>query len=181
MKLTIEKRGPRQYYEEFFFILANFRKFRRKPNSKAQVFSAYMKKNYVLMVLGILVLVLYSLIGKDKLYLALIFLYIALLFYTIYYHHSANKLIDSYYEDSTVKTIEINSEGVSYSDPSKSVTLNWDKIVYVLINKYSICFLPENASLIVITVSIEYLDEILQGIKEAGKEALIVDNRGLYK
>lgn len=181
MKITIDKRGSREYYEEFLFVVSNYRRYRRKPNTKAQTYSKYMRNNYIVIGLCLLILGLYSYISKDRLYLALILVCIALLCYTIYYHHNTNEMIKAYLNDTSIKTLEIDKEGVCYTDPTKSYKLKWENIKYILINKYSISFIPENASMVVISTDLEYKDQVFKALKEVNKENLVVDNSSLYR
>ncbi|WP_407374103.1 hypothetical protein [Methanobrevibacter sp.] len=51
------------------------------------------------------------------------------------------------------------------------------EIQYVLLNRYSICFLPKKSSLKLIAVDIDYKDSVIQAIPD---KSLIIDNSNLY-
>ena len=99
-----------------------------------------------------------------------------LLLLSLYYHFTAVKRIKAFLNDEGNKSIEIDSEAVTYTDESKSVRILFDELNCIRIADYGICFLPKNQTDILISISREYEDKVLQAIKEAGRDDLIVNN-----
>lgn len=55
--------------------------------------------------------------------------------------------------------------------------LNFKDIRWIILNKYSITFLPKNKGATLIAIEIKYRDQIINNIKD---KSLIVDNSNLY-
>ena len=78
-------------------------------------------------------------------------------------------------------TFEITKKEVKVEKETQKLQLNWDSIQYIIINKYSITFLPKDETIIMIGISTEYKDEVLEEIKKLNKEELLIDNTEKYK
>ena len=180
MEIIINKRGPKEYYDEFLYILYYFRKFLKDPKSKANSFPKTMLTNIILGAAGLVFMIVSYLVFKDTIFMILIIALVFVLVFTILVYLQGKKRMNEMMSDEQEKIIKIDEEGITYKDADKLYQLSWNKIKYVLINKYSVGFLPSTIDTIMVSVSNEYLDDILKGLEEANKKELVVDNRSLY-
>ena len=86
---------------------------------------------------------------------------------------NSEKQIDAFLNEAGNRTYEINDEGITYSSDTKMVKLPWENVEMILKGKYAFCFVPSSNTDFIICISRQYEDEVMQGIKEAGKEKLI--------
>ena len=79
------------------------------------------------------------------------------------------------------KTINIEKDYISYKDNNKSFRVEFDDLKYVVINKYSICFIPKNKLSALISINVEYKKDVIDALSKYKKDYLIVDNNGSDK
>ena len=180
MEIIVNKRGPKEYYDEFLYVLYSFKKFSKNPKTKANSFTKSMTTNIVLGAIGLVLMIISYLVFKDTIFMIFIIAFVFILVIYVLIYMQGKKRLNDMLNDEQEKVIKINEEGVSYKDADKLYQLSWNKIKYILINKYSIAFLPSTIDTLVVSISNEYLDDILKGIEEVNKKDLIVDNRSLY-
>ena len=180
MEIVVNKRGPKEYYDEFLYVLYSFKKFLKNPKTKANSFTKSMTFNIMLGAIGLVLMIVSYLVFKDTIFMIFIMTFVFILVIYILIYMQGKKRLNQMMSDEQEKIIKIDEEGVTYKDADKLFQLSWNKIKYILINKYSISFLPSTADMIMVSISNEYLDDILKAIEEVNKKDLIVDNRSLY-
>ena len=176
MKLEINDRGTKEYYDEFLYIANNKNKFRSNPYSKVgkASTSAFIYSG-ISLVLGLLFLVLYML-DKNNIYLyviiffGFIFLLSLLLIFLVF--KRLNLLVNT----KGVIVLEIDDKGIEISKDDIKYDVLWDEISNVIINKLTISFIPIDNSKAFITIDIKYKKEIVSVIKELKKDSLLIDN-----
>jgi hypothetical protein len=181
LKLKITERGSREFYEEFYYIVASYGKVIKNPQKKA---SSILKNNIVYFILtGLLIIVLYLFFVFDKDYisftLATILLFALILFIRI--DRSIRKTINSLMDYKGAKEIDLSKSKIVYKDNEKEMISNMDQISCILINKYSICFLPKERTGVLIALPVDYKKDIVKFLKQEKLEELLVDNSDKYK
>ena len=177
MKIEIKTRGSRECYDEFMYILSNYKKFRNNPHSKIMKLSDFIRSYTIYCALAIVLMFVFYLIFKNTLFLVFIGMIVILLLILLMQGNRMNTSINNFLNSDETKTVEIDKDAVSYSDSKKQLRINWSEISNVIIGKECICFLPNDINNMCLCVSKEYLSEVLEGIKEAGKEDLIVSDQ----
>ena len=179
MKINIDKVGSRNYYDELLYVANNYKKFIRKPRSKAKLQSKTIYV-WVCLILAIMVgfIVLYFSERKTS-HLYIVGLYMLILGCALYYLGLINKRINFYLNEDVSKVIDINKDEIGYDDTKQKMSIKWSEIAYVIISKYSICFLPKEPTNVFISISKDYLDQVLKGIEESGHSDLVIDNSNL--
>ena len=174
MKFELNTCESKKYYNEVWYIASKYNKIKNNPKMKV-----YSLTNYRIMQIfgGILLCIICAFLSrKDTFYSVMLgffgFYSLLILIITIL----NNSRLNEYLKNWTPKTIEIDNDGVHYQDDVKSFITKWDDIIYVIINKESICFLPKTNNNYIITMSIMYKDEVLKAINKYQKEELVVDN-----
>ena len=83
----------------------------------------------------------------------------------------------------TIDNEKVEKE-IFYSNGEKNViSINWDSIRFVIIYKYSICFVKNDSSTPAssfLCISVMNKDKIIKTLKKYNKESYLVDNTGLY-
>ena len=181
MEIVVNKRGPKEYYEEFLYILYEYRRFLKNPKTKANSFSKSMIFNIVLGAIGLVLMMVSYVVFKDTIFMIFIIALVFVLVFTILIYLQGKKRLKDLMNDEKEKIIKIDEEGITYKDAEKLYQISWNKIKYVLVNQYTVAFFPSTVDTLIISVSNEYLDDILKGIEEVNKKELVVDNRSLYK
>lgn len=111
-----------------------------------------------------------------------LYLYIDILFVVavvlgiVYYILIKNRISKFKQVDSPKKFI-IEDEYVELQIGEEYFRLNFTDMHWIILNKYSIAFLPKIEGARLIAVSIDYKNQIVSNINE---KSLIIDNTGLY-
>ena len=111
---------------------------------------------------------------QVKLYLTIMFLFIAGIIYNIL----INRRVSKFKDDDSQKTLIIENDYVELLSGSQKARLEMSEIQYVIINNYSICFLPKNVGSTLIAVNKSYKDSVINAIVN---KDIIVDNSSLYQ
>ena len=176
MRIEINERGPKEFYDEMMYIAANYKKYRNKPNKKTHFQSVVYTGYCVVTLLVVLLFLLEYLKDHQGIFLLLSGMMLVCFFLFIVIVVSMKKRIGIMMNEKGAKVIEIDERGVSYESEAQTVRIKWDEITNVIINKYSIVFIPRTEIALLISVFTKYKEEVLQGIEAAGHMDLIVDN-----
>lgn len=93
--------------------------------------------------------------------------------YNILIHRRISKLKNNDLE----KKLIIEDEYVEMNIGDEKFRLNFNDMHWIILNKYSITFLPKIEGATLIAIGIRYRDQVISNIKE---KSLIVDNTNLY-
>lgn len=181
MKIEVNKRGKKEYYDEFLYVVTMRKRIKKNPNQKVQTLTFYLKKYICYILLSVLLFIFFYYKTKNIFFMIYIGMVIIILLYIVVYLLNTNKMIKTLMSKTDTKIVEINKSGVEYKDSEKNIKIDWKNIEFILLNKYSICFIPKDDSNIFISISSDYKYKVLTAIKEFNKEDLIKDNSQLYE
>ena len=176
MKIEVNERGSKNYYDEFFFIASYYRKFKKNPHKKAFKMTTFLIMYEIFIILFIAGTIGIYIMEPDAFHMCMVFTFVLCFIFCGAYLFLSNKRINEFMNSTGKKIVEINEDGIEYSDDEKNLKLKWDKIEYILVNKYSICFIPNSTTNILISLSTDYKEQAIKGIEDAGKTGLIIDN-----
>ena len=181
MRIEIIDNDKKEYYDEVLYICSHYKKYLNNPTRKAK---GEAQNTIVWTIITTVILIIFLIMyfttkSMNNLYIA--GLYMLVLAYAIYYLSVINKRINLMMNSDLKKSVEINDQYVEYEDGKQSLKISWDEITHVMIQKYSICFIPKNPTSLFVTVSRLYEDQVVKAVQEAGKGNLIVDNSKAYK
>ena len=93
--------------------------------------------------------------------------------------YSSNKLIKKSVKEKTDSLIILNNKTIKFTNNNTKISLEttWEDIYLIIITKYCISFLPNDISKQMITLPIDYKEDILKEIKKYKKEDLIIYNK----
>ena len=179
-------------WDEVYYILNSKSKFIKKPNRKAYGL-ADTKKNkmtYLLcFALALLIVVLIRCLKHINIvtdivigvFILVIIINRLLNNYIIYKYtkRDINRRINT---KNKMTSLKINNDGVILVQSRKHiVTLSWNEISHILINKETIVFLSKKRDRVSIVVPIKIKKRLLDKLKKEEKLNLVVDNTELYE
>lgn len=173
MKFEMIKPEDKKYYNEIFYILLKYKKFLKNPNKK----TISIMTSYLIKILFCIFFILYCLFfyfvfnSLFFIFFAGYFLFAGLLNTILFFR--TKKQINSILSHDNKRTITLDDKKVEYMDINKSYRDPWSSIKYVLLNKYSIVFLPISKESALIALPIEKKNDVIKLLKEYGLENLI--------
>lgn len=176
MKIEIDKVGSKKYYDEFLYILSNYKRILDNPRIKAKSSVLTFLYTDIICVLTLAMCLFFYLKDKDIIFgiLSIVFILFLIIFTTLTI--AANMRIKNLMSKCGKKVIDITQDFVCFTDDSKEIKVKWNDIAYIVINTYSICFIPKSIDSILISINVDYKEKVLEAIKEVDKTDLIVDN-----
>ena len=176
MKLEIEERGSKKYYDEFLFLAFNYKKISNNPHGKIHglTMSGYLYCG-ISLVLTLLMMILY-IMNKGNIYIYLtIFFSVILIISVLYILMILNKIKKSI-ATKGISSFEITKSYVCIEANGKSLQLNFDEIKFILLGKYTINFIPNDITKPFITTNIIYKEEVINTLRKYKKDNLIIYN-----
>lgn len=177
MKIEVNTRGSKEFYDEMLFVVTYCKKILENPHKKAWRYT-----NYLLMYMSICVImcgafVALQFMDNEWYYLVMIGAFVLLFFFIVVLFANVKKRIKMYMDDKSDKVIEVTEDCISYSSDTMNLKMNKEDIGVIVINKYSICVLPKEMNKYAISICNDYLVEFLKATSENGYDKLVVDNR----
>ena len=178
MKIEINEKGPRAYYDEITYIKQNFSRVLKNPGKPARTHTSYI----MIRVIGFVIVVtaavyLYRSTGDILYGIMSLAMLVALAAVGMSLVTGLKKMKTLKEEDGS-RVIEVTEEGISCTENGKVNYLSWDNILCIAINKHSVAVLPKETAFYGIYAPISYKDQMIQAIREAGHFYMIEDNIG---
>ena len=179
--LVYEFDGGQEYkslYEEAGFIMAYYNSILKNPRKKVHPILTVLRfmliYGGVMFVCGLFIaLTGFSAIISVALVTAGAIVFILFLKSYLAY----KKFIEAAMTNNKHKIYTLSEEKLAYKDPEKEFSTEWDKIRYIVINKYTVCFLPSNLNGVLYAIPVCHADEVKEFMNSINKEDIIVDNR----
>lgn len=188
MKIEFEKcSGTKEdfkFFNEIYGIDMLRKKFLDNPSRKAvPILTKYVQYFLFCLLFFIIFLFLY-LNEKSVLYLIVTIFYGILVVLSLTFYIAIKFVIKSRVKEQVDSVINVDNEKIIYSskknNDSRKITILWDSIQYVLVNKHSIYFFPKTKETSSFACSIDNKDKIIKMLDKFDKNDLIVDNTSLY-
>ena len=176
MTIEIKEKGTKQFYKEVVNVTTQYRQLLYKPDDK-------LKDNfghYIFIIVAMAILFVISLIGGIKgsfnTMTILIMLFSGLsVIATILVLLRMNKMVDAYLADDRPSVVTLDENGVEIEKTgSQAVRLAWDNVAFVRVFNESTCFFSKDLSGIVLSVTNDYKQEILDYLKSSGLDIKVI-------
>lgn len=177
MKIEFKNRGSREYFDEVLYIATYINKFIKKPNRKVHRLTKFYRNYLIFIIIYLLLMIWFYIKYKDLLFIFLLGFMSLLLVFVLKGLIITNKRIKYYLEEKNNKSIEFDTKTIKYIDKIKTLSIDWKDVKNIIINNYSIIFLPVNNTLPVIAIDKQYKDQVDEVIKKYSKEELIINNK----
>lgn len=181
MKIKVKEHGSKEFYDEFLYITFKYRKIEKNPKKKVHKLTSHF---YLLICYSLFLLALslyFYFKYNDNFYIGFEFAIGCLLLFNFSYLIFVKKQINVFMSASTMPTIDINDVAIEYIDDDRRMSLRWENVSSAIINKYSISFIPKPVSKIIISLSLDYKNDVIKCLEKYDKLNLLVDNSHLYK
>ena len=189
IKLENLEKDYEERQDEFISTITSRKRLIENPQYKIKSYKKRYKNNLLLSGIYLLtILILYvpfilsrkeSLIEGINLWVFILWLIILVLFILILINsHRYNKNLKEKKNARTKdkKVLVIDKDKVELqSKNEQSISINWDNIEMVLLNRYGILFLTKNDNTISIGIPIWYKEEVIDILKKYKKDNLIIN------
>ena len=176
MRIEINEKGSRAYYNEIAYIKLYFSKVLDHPERPAKTVTSYVMTRVIGFLIVVLVAFYLYLTTKDFIYavisIAMVVAEIAIILSLL----NGIRKINSLMAEDGPKVVEVDEEGVRCIQGEEVTELKWDDVLCIAVNKHSIAVLPKVTSQYGIYVNLKYKDEMLQAVRSSGHFYLIEDN-----
>ena len=181
MKIIVKKNRDKNEYDEFLAILGKSSKVIKNPRMKIKPETKSIKTNIILGIVILVLLVIDESLKHSKINV-ITFILITLLMVVLYFMlMKTNKRIQKNIKKDSEITLEITKSKIEYIDGKEKFIMLWDDVKAITINNYCICFIPKSLPGMLISISVDYYDQIVKEVIDLKKEDLLVDNRSLYR
>ena len=182
MKIKFKSDNPKNEYDELLEVIDKARLIIKNPKKKVKLHTKMLIKNIVLCVLCIpLYFALVMLDSNNIFHLILMGVILISIVTLILMLVSTNKKINTYIENARECTLEVLDEKVIFNDKNKKLEFKWDEIKYIVVNKYSICFIPYTLPNLVVSVPVSVKEELMKSLIKLNKIEKLIDNSDMYK
>lgn len=189
IKLENLEKDYEERQDEFISTITSRKRLIENPKYKIKSYKKRYKNNLLLSGIYLLtILILYvpfilsrkeSLIEGINLWVFILWIIILVLFILILINsHRYNKNLKEKKNARTKdkKVLVIDKDKVELqSKNEQSISINWDNIEMVLLNRYGILFLTKNDNTISIGIPIWYKEEVIDILKKYKKDNLIIN------
>lgn len=178
MEIRINDSGSKDYYGEVLAVMSNYGKLVKNPRQKIRgLHKQAMMLTGIALVFLVVFSILYAMDMSYTLYFYIIIIFAVALVLGIIYNILINRRISQLKNPGADKRLVIENDHVELSIDGEKTRLLISEIQYILINNYSISFLPQNINSKMIAVNVAHKNEILNSINEKN---IIIDNSDLY-
>lgn len=178
MEIRINDSGSKDYYGEVLAVMSNYGKLVKNPRQKIRgLHKQAMMLTGIALVFLLVFSILYAMDMSYTLYFYIIIIFAVALVLGIIYNILINRRISQLKNPGADKRLVIENDHVELSIDGEKTRLLISEIQYILINNYSIAFLPQNINSKMIAVNVAHKNEILNSINEKN---IIIDNSDLY-
>ncbi len=181
MRIEVEQRGSRADYDEMLSVMNRYQKILKNPRTKVGRYTRGLIMYLIYVVLATALTLSLYLRDRGLFFGICTGILVMMLGFAIVLLVRVNKRIRGYMNAKGKKIIEMDAEGISYCDDSKTFTVKWDNVASAVINRNTICFIPGEQTGVVIALPVRFAQQIMEGLREYGKEYLLSDNRDMYR
>lgn len=168
--------------DEAMYISSKYKTISVYPKVKAKKYTRSLIEGIIIISIVSLLLIAYYFQSKTSDIRISCEISLFFLLFAIYNLYLVKKRIKTQCDNNINSKLIIDEQGVTVINKNlgQRVSLEWDAIKLILINKYSICVLPKNSALLFLFSSIDEKKYVLKELKKNDKLALLVDNTDLY-
>lgn len=178
MEIRIGNVESKDYYGEVLAVMSSYGKLVKNPRQKIRgLHKQAMMLTGIALVFLVVFSILYAMDMSYTLYFYIVIIFAVALVLGIIYNILINRRISQLKNPGADKRLVIEKDYVEMSIDGEKSRLLMSEIRYVLINNYSIAFLPQNVNSKMIAIDVAHKNEIINSINE---KDIIIDNSDLY-
>lgn len=178
MEIKLDKSEFNNYYGEVLAVMSNYLKLVKNPKKKIRgANTEAILLTGIALVFLVIFTVLYLLDQSYTPFQYVIIIFSIALFLGIIYNILIRRRISKLKNNDSDRKLIIEDEYVELDIGEEQFRLNFKDIQWIILNKYSITFLPKMKGATLIAIEIKYRNQVINNIKD---KSLIVDNSNLY-
>jgi len=183
MKIIIKrKETDRKFYNELLYISSKYPNIVKNPNMKVHnvtnFFLTYILIGLLLMILFLLCFIKYG----NWIFIVVIFLMISYFFMSLYFFYDSQKFINKELKATEDSSLTLNTSGARLTRGKElDFKIDFKDLIYVVINRYTIVFLPKDKTKLMIGIPSKYKKDIIDELKNLKQDKLIIDNSKKYE
>ena len=176
MKLEITKRGSKEFYDEVLYVISKYKDIVSNSNIKIHgLRKDAISLGLISLILSIITLLMYFFNKSNKMFMYIGYFFIFLVILSIVYYLIINIRINKLREPDDKIIIKFDNKKIYYSRSNMKYDIGWKDIKYILINKYSISFIPRDKNNILLSISTEYKDKVIDAINKYNYSNLVIE------
>ncbi|WP_292603193.1 hypothetical protein [Methanobrevibacter sp. UBA212] len=179
MEIEMNKIESDAYYNEVLAIISSYKNLVENPRQKIKGLN---RQAITLTVISVAFLVVFSVLylqnRSNTLYLIVVAIFAVAFVLGIIYNVLIRRRISKFKNKGSDRKLVIEDDYVELTVGNEKSRLGMSEIQYVLINKYSISFIPNKTNSTLIAIGIRYREDVLNNFSH---KELIVDNSSLYQ
>jgi hypothetical protein len=178
MEIKLDKSESNNYYGEVLAVMSNYLKLVKNPKKKIRgTNTEAILLTGIALVFLVIFTVLYLLDPSYTPFQYVIIIFSIALFFGIIYNILIHRRISKLKNNDSDRKLIIEDDYVEMNIGDEQFRLNFNDIQWIILNKYSITFLPKNKGAVLIAIEIKYASQVIDNIKD---KSIIVDNSNLY-
>lgn len=178
MEILLDRQDSTKYYDEVLAVVSNYKKLVKNPRKKIRgLTSSAISLTLIAVVFMIVFTVLYLRDTAYSLYLYIDILFIAAVILGVIYYALIKRRISKFKEVDSSKKFVIEDDHVEMHIGDEVFPLKFSDMHWIILNRYSITFLPKTEGARLIAIDIKYKSQVISNISE---KSLIIDNSDLY-
>ena len=179
MEIEMNKIESDAYYNEVLAIISNYKNLVENPRQKIKGLNRQaVTLTVIALAFLVIFLALYLQNRSNSLYLIVVAIFAIAFVLGIIYNVLIRRRISKLKNRGFVRKLVIEDDYVELTVGNEKSRLEMSEIQYVLINKYSISFIPNKVNLTLISIGISYREDVLNNFSH---KELIIDNSSLYQ
>jgi hypothetical protein len=181
MKIKFKSNNPKKEYDELLEINELSKTLINNPKKKVNLHTRSLIKRLLLCVICVLLFIALIMMGTNtKMHLVLMGIILVSSIILIVMLIQTKSKINKYANEVCESTIDFSNDEINFYNKNHKCKLLWNNIKYVIINKYSICFLPYKMPNIVVSVPSSIREDIIKILIKLNKQDKLVDNSSKY-
>ena len=181
MEIQLNEIYESEYYDEIIYIQNNYKKILKNPEKKVKLASA----NALLLIdVSLVILIIFSLLflfnNDFTPYFYVDIFFTVIIIIGIIYYILIKSSISKFKNKRFDRKLIIREDFVRLCVGDEETELKLSEIQHIIINKYSICFIPKSDDKKIIGVNKKYKEVIVKEFEQLNKVDFIVDNSKLY-
>lgn len=179
MEIELNKVESDAYYNEVLAIVSDYKKLVKNPRQKIKGLNMQaVTLTVIALAFLVIFLALYIQNRSNSLYLIVVAIFAIAFIMGIIYNVLIRRRISKLKNKGSVRKLVIEDDYVELTVGNEKSRLEMSEIQYVLINKYSISFIPSKVNFTLISIGISYREDVLNNFSH---KELIIDNSSLYQ
>ena len=176
MTIEIKKRASKEFAEDTVNAAGQYKQFMKKPERRLQdnfkQWKAILIASIVWIVLILAIMVMW---GSDAIKEICFVILVVNIVVSAAMLFSMTKYRNAIIDEQRISILTIDESGVEITKEGvQTVKVTWENVAFIRLFRSALCFFPKNLTSFVISVDMDYSEQIIHEIKEIGVDVKII-------